>query len=154
MAKTFEEWLEIINEEVNFFVQSFNTEYSADMGADFCCFPMFGEIEWSLLVVDKGAFEFYENFCSRYQEAEDFGIFTLSLLHEIGHLETVKEMDFGSTGRQTVGMTNKEYFKLHDEMIATDWAGKWIRENLGYAQIIDKHFSNLLSQMWAEVITE
>lgn len=151
---TFEEWLTVINNEVNLFVQEFNENYSADFGADFCCYPTCGEVEWSLLIVDEGGFAFYENFCSRYKEVEDFNIFTLSLLHEIGHLETLTEMDFESTRNRTKGLTNEQYFALHDEMIATDWAGKWIRENLDYAQIIDKHFSNLLSQMWAEVITE
>ena len=151
---TFDEWLLIIDNEVNFFVQEFNEDYSADFGADFCCYPTCGEVEWSLLIVDEGGFAFYENFCSRYKEVEDFNIFTLSLLHEIGHLETLKEMDFDSTRRRTQGLTNEEYFQLHDEMIATDWAGTWIRNNLGYAKIIDEHFSNLLSQMWADVITE
>ena len=87
---TFDEWLSIIDNEVNFFVQEFNEDYTAEMGADFCCYPMLGEIEWSLLIVDEAGLAFYENFCSRYEEVESFNIFTLSLLHEIGHLETLK----------------------------------------------------------------
>ena len=151
---TFKQWIEVIDNEVNFFIQEFNEDYTAEMGADFCCYPTLGEIEWSLLIVDESGLAFFENFYSRYKEVEDFNIFTLSLLHELGHLETLKKMDFDSTRRRTQGLTNEEYFNLHDEVIATDWAGTWIRENFGYAKIIDEHFSQLLSQMWADVITE
>ena len=41
---TFEEWLTVINNEVNLFVQEFNENYSADFGADFCCYPTCGEV--------------------------------------------------------------------------------------------------------------
>lgn len=152
--KTFEQWLDIINDEVNSFIQIFNEDYTAEIGSDFCCYPTTGEIEWSLLIVDSGGIAFFKNFCSRYPEVVDFNIFTLSLLHEIGHLETVLDMDFESTRKRASGLTNEQYFELHDEKIATDWAGNWIHNNYSLAKATDDYFSNLLSQFYADVITE
>ena len=55
-------------------------------------------------------------------------------MHEVGHLETEWEMNDDPV---PVGISNEEYYNLHDEFIATDWAGEWLEENYDRAKNFD-----------------
>ncbi len=150
---TMEQWIEKINDEIYDFITEFNEDYDCEAGRDFCAYPLAGDIEWSLIYVDKGGKAFYENFVKRFPKANGFGLFTLSLLHEIGHLETVdKYTDDAEVRKRTININ--DYFNLPNEMLATNWAGEWINNNYDYAVGIDYYFTELLNDCYADLITE
>lgn len=150
---TLDEWLEKIDNEIYNFITDFNPNYGCEVGQDFCAYPLAGDIEWSLIYVDSGGTAFYNNFISRFPCAEGFSLFTLSLLHELGHLETAS--DYVNDREERSALTDCEsYFNLHNEKIATDWAGKWIENNFAYAVQVDNYFSELINDCYADLITE
>lgn len=140
--------LETINRAVSAFVKSIDEEYDARMGIDFGACMDENIVEWSLIVPEGGGKEFYENFCTRFPVAWGFDLFTLSILHEVGHLETEWEMVDDTKIRNRKGLTNTEYFNLFNERIATDWAGEWIENNIKLALDIDKIFKKMLKKFY------
>ena len=141
-----------INEVVRDFVKSINEEYDCRMGIEFCVYLEENMIEWSILYVENGGEAFYENFISRFPKARGFNLFTLSVLHEIGHLETEWDMEDETYLRNTDIMDDETYFNLHDERIATDWAGEWIEDNFDEAFAIDDKFNEILSSFFEKVL--
>lgn len=78
-----------------------------------------------------------------------FATITLALLHEVGHVETRKEMHDYTFGKRQDDMKelkeNKEilkYFLLPDERAATEWAIEWLKnsENRKIAKKFEKEF--------------
>lgn len=131
---------------VNDFVQSFDEDYTAEMGNDFCVFLDHDVISWSVLFLEDSGESFYNNFVSRFPMAAHFNLFTLSLLHELGHLETEWQMEDDTKIRNA--LTNEEdYFNLFNERIATDWAGDWLENNFQEATKIDGQIMGILSKI-------
>jgi len=149
---TLNEGYAIINEVVREFVQSIDEEYDCRMGADFGACLNENVVEWSLLYVEKAGEAFYKNFVSRFPKANGFGLFTLSVLHEVGHFETEWEMEDDTGIRNQANMTNEEYFELFNERIATDWAGYWIEDNFEQACALDDKFQETLNKFYAAVL--
>ena len=81
-------------------------------------------IYYTTVMDTDGDIAFRENFISRCPIAEKYSDALISLLHEMGHIATSEEMDLKST--VAVYDTYEEYFALHDEMIATNWAIDWL----------------------------
>lgn len=148
---TLENWYDKINSVVNDFCKSIDEEYESRMGCEFCAVLPESTIEWSLIYTERNGEAFYNNFTERYPAAKDFSFFTLSILHEIGYLETEWEMDNDISIRNT-NLTNEEYFNLFNERIATDWAGEWIENNYAAARCIDKKFTETLNEFYKEVL--
>ena len=84
----------------------------------------------------KGHKQFTDNFRSRCTMAKGFADVTLTLLHELGHFEAYEEIEnydraksikhiLATYPREVV---NLEYFKLPDEMAATEWAIEWLQD--------------------------
>lgn len=73
----------------------------------------------------KSAIAFKNNFITRYPDAANYLDITLSILHEIGHYMTRDEMNYIYPDTYTYD----EYFAVHDEMIATNWAINYIINN-------------------------
>ena len=144
--------LKKINEAVRNFVQSINEEYDCEMGLDFMAQLDTDIIVWSILTVEESGEAFYNNFISRFPKAKGFSLFTLSVLHEVGHLETENEMEDDTDTRNNEIMTDEEYFNLFNERIATDWAGYWIEKNFQKAINLDDTFRNVLNSLYAEVL--
>ena len=145
--------LEIINRAVVALVKYIDEEYDARMGVDFGACMDENVVEWSLLVPEGSGKEFYENFCTRFPVARGFDLFTLSILHEVGHLETEWEMIDDTKIRNRKGLTNAEYFNLFNERIATDWAGEWIENNIKLALDIDKIFKKMLKKFYEATLS-
>lgn len=150
---TFDEWIERINTEIRDFIKTIDEEYDCRMGTDFTCYLDESVIEWSVLCPEKCGQSFYENFISRYPKANGFNLFTLSLLHEVGHLETEGEMIDDTRIRKRT-LTDEDYFNLFNEMIATDWAGRWIEKNFKKAVALDKQFTKTLKEFYAEALDD
>ena len=148
---TLEKWFDKINLVIREVIKDFNEEYDCRMGADFTTYLDEDVIEWTLIYSEQAGDAFYKNFIERYPTAEEFSFFLLSILHEIGHLETEWEMVDDIKERNSK-LTNEQYFNLFNERIATDWAGKWIENNYAAARCIDKKFSKILNEFYKEVL--
>lgn len=113
---------------LNAFVHDFDEEYSVVMGTDFQADNIEDKIYYAIAIMDKGATSFKANFEKRFPVAKDFDIFTLSFMHELGHLETEWDMVDDTQERNEIkGLKDAErYYALHNERIATDWAGKYL----------------------------
>lgn len=103
----------------------------------------------------KGSRQFMSNFVSRFPYGKGFSHVTLTLLHELGHLECIKEdchyddaldkrMEFLDIIKTHVPKKyqNLLYFLLPEEQHATNWAGEWLRnpENRKKAKAFEKEF--------------
>ena len=149
----FEQWIEKINDEVRFFIQEFNTDYDCACASDFSAYPLDKDLEWTLIITPKSEDSFRNNFVKRFPIAKNFSVFTLSLLHELGHLETSYDYRDDRVARSYV-RDEESYYNLYNETIATNWAGYWIEENYNYAFSIDKHFTSLIEDCYLELVTE
>jgi len=87
--------------------------------------------------------------CTQYPMLKGFATITLALLHEVGHVETRKEMYDYTFGKRKDDMEelkeNREilkYFLLPDERAATEWAINWLSnsENRKIAKKFEKEF--------------
>lgn len=81
-------------------------------------------IHYSTTTDGEGDIAFRKNFISRCPIAANYSDALISLLHEIGHIVMDEESDGMSVG--VVCDTYEEYFAMHDEMIATNWAIDWL----------------------------
>ena len=152
--KLIKKYREEINNHVENFVKTFDEEYSTVMGDEFYVYLDENLICWTLICDDEGAIAFEENFRKHFPIAKNFDVFTLSILHEIGHLETEDEMIDDTQYRNSEKITNEEYFKLHNERIATEWAGDWLEENYSIAKNFENKLHKLLNEFYKAVITE
>lgn len=98
---------------------------------------------------------FREDFVSRCPAARGFANITLTLLHELGHIET-EILDFNFNREKAEGdlllrrlreeITAKEmnfaYFRFPDETAATEWAILWLKdpEHRKMAKAFEKKF--------------
>lgn len=113
---------------LNSFVKDFDEEYTVAMGTDFQADDTEETIYYAVAVMDEGAASFRTDFEKRFPIAKDFDIFTLSFMHELGHLETEWDMVDDMQERNEIkGLKDSEkYYSLHNERIATDWAGEYL----------------------------
>ena len=142
---------------VNDFLSEFGV--SAFLGEDFSYY--FGEdkIEFAVAVGPS-----HEHFMAHFKELApeiECDPFLISLLHELGHHETLYEMDDDDADMSTwakIELENKlgetddpqkikylhdAYYNLPDEKLATDWAIDYIRQN-----------TNKVAYFWAAVQAE
>lgn len=144
--------IETINKTINTFISQFG-EYSCRMGSDFCVYLNENVIEWTLIYVEKGGEAFYNNFIKRFPLAQKLNLFTLSLLHELGHLETEDEIIEDKKEFDT-NISDEEYFNLYNEVIATDWAGEWIETHLQEAENLNKKLETIIFNFYKEYLTD
>lgn len=100
---------------------------------------------------------FYVNFIQRYKPARGFAKITLTLLHELGHIETFSQLPYDYDRAKTIceikqkareenlniwEANMKYYFPLYEETLATEWAIKWLQnsENRKIAKKFEKEF--------------
>lgn len=140
-----------LDNAVNDFLQEFFEDYHAQVGLDFFCDLDECLIEYAIFGIEKDADSFYNNFTSRFPIVKNFSIFTLSLLHELGHLET-EDIIIDDTEERNKDLTNDEYYNLYNEKIATDWAGEWITNNFNKAKKINDIFIKLLDIIYQKML--
>ena len=134
------------------FVRTFDEEYSVELGADFEAVDD-EKIVYAIAMIDEEARNFAENFISRFPACAVFDIFTLSFMHELGHLETAWDMvDDVAQRNKLRKMTDKKkacalYYRLHNERIATDWAGEYLTEHLEEMQAFEKKVLQILKKV-------
>ncbi len=125
-----------INVLINKFLEPF--DLTAELGTDFDYCFLENKIHYALVVGDISSKLFIENAEARFPEAHA-DIFLWSLLHEIGHSETLDDLEDGveklcmeikrglneHTG-WSIEHRHTIYFNCPDEYAATDWAGEYI----------------------------
>ena len=96
----------------------------------------------------RGHKQFAQDFFARCPMGRGFASITITILHEIGHMNAQQEFEGynrieairklkNNFPRETI---NFEYFKLPDEKAATDWAIEWLShpENRKKAKELEK----------------
>lgn len=88
----------------------------------------------------EGAEAFRVDFINKYPYAENYSDALLSILHEIGHFYTRNQMDY----IYPESYDYNEYFQIHDELIATNWAIQWLKNknNLQLIQQFEYNWRN------------
>ena len=100
---------------------------------------------------DKGGKYFRQDFVKRCPLAKGFSDVTISLLHEIGHTYTKvylpddysREKEYSALDAITDATERCfAYFKMLDEVLATDWAIEWLQDtdNRKLAKAFEKKF--------------
>ena len=98
----------------------------------------------------RGHKQFAQDFFARCPMGRGFASITITILHEIGHMNAQQDFEGynrveairklkNNFPRETI---NFEYFKLPDEKAATDWAIEWLShpENRRKAKKFEKKF--------------
>lgn len=148
-----EQFFEIFDKLINEIVKDFDDEYSAYLSDKFSADITNNKIAYPLLIDPVSTKEFRDNFVSRFPTADNYSDFLLSLLHEIGHLETVNDMENDIEKRKKI-ISNKKYFNLFNERIATDWAGFWLEDNEELARQLDDTIIDCLTNKLFSLITD
>lgn len=101
---------------------------------------------------DEAGKYFRQDFTNRCPLAKGFSDVTISVLHEIGHrmTEDLIPADYNREKAEilcgifaeSLEEANKNYFKLPDETLATNWAIEWLQnpENRKIAKAFEKKF--------------
>ena len=132
--------LELFNKVVDKFVSKWDC--SARVGTEFAYFYLTNEISWSLLVTED-ADKYFQSFLNENFSDITADTFIWSLLHEVGHHETIddwtpeeqEEFDAKKDFIEELYKAKQDkkisylYFSLPDEYAATCWAADYIREN-------------------------
>lgn len=132
--------------EINNYIDNYVSEWglTSQLDTDFAYDPVEDIVYWSVVVSEKNSEDFKEFF-------ESLGcvvkadVFIYSLFHEIGHsqtLEYVSEEDYNYSWDRKADpeITNYEYFRLPNEIVATQWAVDYINNN---AEEIEEFWNGL-----------
>jgi hypothetical protein len=124
-----------INNTINEFLKPF--DLTAELGTDFdyCFFE--NKIHYALVVGDLASRLFLKNAESRFPDVHA-DVFLWSLLHEIGHSETIDDLEDETENlcreikvhlydnNLPIENIHEIYFNCPDEVAATDWAGEYL----------------------------
>ena len=141
-----EELTQVINE----FLEPFGVV--AEMGTENAYYPIEDKITYSLVMPEAAKDYFMQNF-QRLAPDLDCDAFLVSLLHEVGHSETLflledteecycRDIKDELTEKFNQKLSEEEekqlhqiYFDLPDEYEATMWAANYIRDNIDQIKV-------------------
>lgn len=151
---------------VDRYITSFGCN-SGGISYDFlcCCHDDENTIFYTVLMKNK-ADEAFKNFVKEEFNIDGVDIFTLSLLHEVGHIMTqnyltdsedsycneVKEM-LSKQPKWTPSIGNY-YWHLADELMATQWACDYIHNNRKEVLHFDNLIKKELKRFYRKCLTE
>lgn len=146
--------MEKLVEYLTEFVKIFDTNYSVREAGEFEAL-----LDEDVITVYKGFtlsdFYFISNMyrCEGGKDLPLLHPFTWGFLHELGHLETVNEMENDVPVRLQMLQNDdsardsfEEYCQLHNERLANDWARDFVAENVEIARHFDRHITEMLSE--------
>lgn len=138
------------------FISTFDEEYEVEMGDEFAANLDTDTVYYSIIYAEDGGRAFYEDFINRFPKCKGMSLMILSLLHEVGHLETEWDMvdDTAVRARIRDEKDSERYFALHNEKIATDWAGEWITSHLEEAKMWDDKIMNAYMNILNGILEE
>lgn len=132
------------------FVQMFDLDYTVALQPKFEANLDTDVIGYAVIVPDTATKAFVADFIKRFPVCKCFDPFTLSLMHELGHLETECDMVDDTEERNTI-TDNETYFDLYNERIATDWAGEYLTENKEEMLMLERQILTELHKVWAKI---
>lgn len=135
---------------LNNFVQMFDEEYTVELHTKFDANNMTEVIGYAVVVPESETEAFVTDFIKRFPSCKCFHSFTLSIMHELGHLETEWDMVDDTEERNTI-TDNETYFNLYNERIATDWAGEYLTENKEEMLMLERQILTELRKVWAKI---
>lgn len=135
---------------LNDFVQMFDEEYTVELAHKFCADNISEVVFYSVVMPMEPTDEFVTDFVKRFPACKCFNNFTLSFMHELGHLETEWDMVDDTEERNRI-TDNATYFKLHNERIATDWAGEYLTEHTAEMLILERQVLTMLHKIWQSI---
>jgi len=98
-----------------------------------------------------------KNFIERYPRCANLSYTMLALLHEIGHhmTKTQRNKDENYENLVATGIVNniEDYVNLHNEKLATDWAGNFASKNLLFCMDWDKKLNSAVLKSHLQFIT-
>lgn len=152
--KTIEEILDEIVEVCQNFCDKNNINVSVEIDEDFGYYTH-EKVVGIALVVDERARYFMDN-AMKMGLAYDCGEFITSFLHEIGHHYTLHKLSRRQNkiidkrkavldGRKK--KDNYKYFKILDEVLATEWAIKFINANRDLIQELANELIPLMKEI-------
>lgn len=107
-------------------------DLTSQFGTDFAYLYYKRIVVWTLAVTQQNDIDF-QNFFESLGCNVKCDVFLYSLLHEIGHSQTlddINEEDYAyALDRKAEPLTNAEYFRLPDEIAATQWAVDFLNEH-------------------------
>ena len=135
---------------LNDFVQMFDEEYSVALQPKFEANLDTEVIGYAVAVPASATEAFVTDFLKRFPCCSCFDSFTLSFMHELGHLETEWDIVDDTEERNTI-TDNETYFNLYNERIATDWAGEYLTENKEEMLMLERQILTELKKVWAKI---
>lgn len=130
--------IEEINTILNRFLEPFDCV--AEAGEDFCYWSAKSCINYAFVVAqDKD--EWFKEFAHSLNSKVNCDIFLLSFFHELGHHETIDDLDEDviydcwnikgilNRKKETTKEDNFAYFNLPDERAATEWGLQYMEEH-------------------------
>ena len=141
--------LDLLNKKLEEFFSEYGIELTFRVSEEFAYFYDKDVVNYSLTTLGKQALYFKKFFYKLDNRIKDIDIFMLSILHEVGHSQTLNNIDDvlyeqEQRVKETLDGSKKAdnyiYFGLPSEMAATLWAIDFIIEN-----------SEKLSVLWTEL---
>jgi len=132
------------------FVQMFDLDYTVALQPKFEANLDTDVIGYAVAVPEASTEAFVNDFIKRFPSCKCFHSFTLSFMHELGHLETECDMVDDTEERNTI-TDNETYFDLYNERIATDWAGEYLTENKEEMLILERQILTELHKVWVKI---
>ena len=141
--------LDLLNKKLEEFFSEYGIELTFRVSEEFAYFYDKDVVNYSLTTLGKQDLYFKKFFYKLDNRIKDIDIFMLSILHEVGHSQTLNNIDDvlyeqEQRVKETLDGSKKAdnyiYFGLPSEMAATLWAIDFIIEN-----------SEKLSVLWTEL---
>jgi hypothetical protein len=147
---TVDEIFDSVTEVLADFVRTFDEEYTVALSGDFMADNIEECIYYAPMSPAESGEAFRQNFIKRFPVCKAFSLFMLSFMHELGHLETEWDM-VDDTDERNATKDNETYFALHNEKIATDWAGEYLTDHFSEMVEFDRELLEILGDIWASI---
>lgn len=139
------------------FINDIDSFEDVTLGTDFSCFPDTNEVQIAVVASQIHVDSFRRNLYIRTQ-VRDVSEFTWSLLHEVGHCITWHSMNKRIKNHcknvkrkiERGSLPEEVYYGLTDERIATDWAIKFVENNLDLVKEFDKKVLKKLDKFYQD----
>lgn len=136
-----------ITKLLNDFVRTIDEELFVEEDGDFAYYPLSNKITYSLVVSEKGNADFMQS-VEFFNPKVKCDIFLWSILHEIGHHETIDELSDADLRDSELikflaaggAIPEERYYECPDERAATGWA----------VQYAESHTA-ILAEFWEEL---
>ena len=142
---------------LNDFIQMFDEEYTVELAHKFCADNIQEVVYYTVVMPKDSVDEFTTDFIKRFPACSCFSEFMLSFMHELGHLETAWDMvDDVAQRNKLRKMTDKKkacalYYRLHNERIATDWAGEYLTAHKAEMQMLERQILTEIHKIWQSI---